>query len=134
MESSSDSQDDHETTAQGKYSIVRQGGALTRIRRDAGTFIFGYGKFVDIVEKFVKILTWEDQNVSDKFMIGLIIAFIIVTFIPIRTIISLVVVKKFLAWGTRCKRRYISNYESCKIEIRNMFYRSKVYTAYQLEE
>jgi len=56
------------------------------------------------------MLTWERPKTSDKILYGLCLAWFAVTFIPLRFIISLAIVNKFIKGSKYYKRRWISNY------------------------
>jgi len=80
------------------------------------------GWFFDLTEKMYKMLTWEQPRTSDKILYGLCLAWFAVTFIPLRTVISLAIINKFIKGNNYFKSRWISNYQCSKCEIRNMLF------------
>ena len=84
----------------------------------------------DLVEKLRKLIYWEDQKSSTITLVVLLLAFFVVTFIPLRFIIILWIIGKFNKGATYYKRRYIGNRECCRIELRNFFLD---YNLYQFE-
>ena len=81
-----------------------------------------------------KLLTWEDHDASVKIMLALILALLVVSFIPIRIVVCIGLIGKFNKESTFYERRSIGNAEACKIEIRNFFLASKDYTFGELFE
>ena len=75
----------------------------------------------DLVEKIRKLIFWEDQTASTIVLVFLLIAFFVVTFIPLRFVIILWLFGKFSKGSRYYKRRYIGNRECCRIELRNFF-------------
>ena len=79
--------------------------------------------FLDILsnffEKINKLLHWHDKKTSGRFLVLLIIIFVVLSFLPIRFFIVLALLKKFNRGKTYYKRRYTGNMEACKIELRN---------------
>jgi hypothetical protein len=77
----------------------------------------------DIVSSFIeksgKLLTWHDPKTSRRFLLILLVIFIVVTFLPLRFFVILGLLKKFNRGKTYYKRRYTGNKEACKIELRN---------------
>jgi len=90
------------------------------------------GWFFDLCQKLLKILSWEEPSESNIVLIVLIVAFLVVSFVPLRVIICLALVNKFHEGSTWYERRWISNQECCKIEIRNFLYNQKTYTPTEL--
>mmetsp|Transcript_31473 Transcript_31473/g.42670 ORF Transcript_31473/g.42670 Transcript_31473/m.42670 type:complete len:205 (-) Transcript_31473:76-690(-) len=82
---------------------------------------------LDIVEKFEKLVTWQDEEASMKVLFLLFIAFLVVSFIPLRGIIIVWLFGKFSKGSTYYHRRYTGNSECCRIELRNFFYENKTY-------
>jgi len=60
-------------------------------------------------------------------LVVLLLAFFVVTFIPLRSIIILWLFGKFGKGATYYKKRYISNRECCRIELRNFFLEDSLY-------
>mmetsp|Transcript_37548 Transcript_37548/g.49384 ORF Transcript_37548/g.49384 Transcript_37548/m.49384 type:complete len:125 (-) Transcript_37548:391-765(-) len=82
----------------------------------------------DLIEKIAKLIYWEDQTASTITLVILLLAFFVVTFIPLRCIIILWLFGKFSKGSTYYKRRYISNRECCRIELRNFFLDHNLYS------
>ena len=82
---------------------------------------------LDLVEKLRKLIYWEDQKSSTITLVVLLLAFFVVTFIPLRFIIILWIIGKFNKGSTYYKRRYIGNRECCRIELRNFFLDHNLY-------
>ena len=83
--------------------------------------LFAGDNIIDLVEKLRKLLYWEDQWASTVALVVILLAFFVVTFIPLRMVIILWLYKKFKRGSTWYKRRYIGNRECCRIELRNFF-------------
>jgi hypothetical protein len=88
----------------------------------------------DTVEKIKKLLTWEDTAASQKVFVVIIIAFLVLSFFPIRLIVCLGLIGKFKKGSTYYQRKHIGNKECCRIEIRNFFKESDLYTFAELFE
>ena len=73
------------------------------------------------MEKIRKLIHWEDQTSSTIVLVVLLLAFFVVTFIPLRFVIILWLFGKFKKGSTYYKTRYIGNRECCRIELRNFF-------------
>lgn len=63
----------------------------------------------DLVAKLIKISSWEEHGASDILLIFLAIAFLVVSFIPLRLIVCLAIVNKFHEGSTWYERRWKSN-------------------------
>ena len=94
--------------------------------------IFLVNFLFDLVEKIMKIDSWEEEGASNIVLIALIIVFLVVSFIPLRFIICILLLDKFHEGSTWYERRWINNEECCKIEIRNFFYNQKSYSPQEL--
>ena len=90
--------------------------------------IFGMDTAFDLIEKLEKLLTWQDQDASTVVLVVILIAFFVVTFIPLRVIICLWLIGKFNKGSTWYYRKWIGNRECCKIETRNFFLDHKIYS------
>ena len=82
----------------------------------------------DLIEKLEKLLTWQDQDASTVVLVVILLAFFVVTFIPLRTIICIALIAKFNKGSTWYRRKWVGNRECCKIEMRNFFLDQKTYT------
>lgn len=69
---------------------------IRKLQIIAGEVIFQVGWFFDLVEKIYRMLIWDQPKTSDKFLYGLCLAWFAVTFIPLRTVIALAIVNKFV--------------------------------------
>lgn len=75
--------------------------------------------FSDFVEKAEKLLLWQDQETSGVFLFGLILAFFVVTFLPLRYFVIIgcklqkahliIVLMKFRRGQTYYQRRFVGN-------------------------
>lgn len=85
---------------------------------------FEIGWYFDLIEKIYKFLCWEQPQTSDKILYGLCLAWFAVTFIPLRMVISIGIINKFITGSQYYKRRWISNYQCSKCEVRNLLFSS----------
>jgi hypothetical protein len=81
--------------------------------------MFILDNFSDFVEKTEKLLCWQDRKTSSVFLLVLIVAFFVVSFLPLRYFVIVGLLLKFNRGKTYYQRRFIGNQEVCKIEIRN---------------
>ena len=72
-------------------------------------------------------MKWDDQEASTVVLVVILLAFFVVTFIPLRIIICLWLVGKFNKGSTWYLRVWVGNKECCKIEMRNFFLDKKLY-------
>eukprot|EP00347_Sterkiella_histriomuscorum_P002460 403368062 len=113
--------DDDQLDKDQKYER-RQFGILEKYRdlKDKlSVLVFFFDATTDFVEKFNKLLIWQDQKSSKLFLIILIIIFLVISFLPLRYFIILAMLKKFNRGSSYYKRRYTGNKEATKIELRN---------------
>ncbi len=112
------------STSNLEYNMVKLGiiDQIRTIRTKIGKVIFMVTWFFDMCQKLMKILSWEENTASDIVLLVLIVVFLVVSFVPLRVIICAVLINKFVEGSTWYERRWISNQECCKIEIRNFFY------------
>lgn len=89
-----------------KLGIIEQ---IKNIRFKVGKVIFMMNWFFDLCQKFLKILSWDEPKESNVVLIVLIVAFLVVSFVPLRVIICLALVNKFHEGSTWYERRWISN-------------------------
>mmetsp|Transcript_18155 Transcript_18155/g.13205 ORF Transcript_18155/g.13205 Transcript_18155/m.13205 type:complete len:117 (+) Transcript_18155:1041-1391(+) len=73
----------------------------------------------DFVEKCKNLVKWEESRMSGTFFFIVLILFVVVTFLPLRTIIILYLVYKFNRGRSYHKRRFRNNREVVTIELRN---------------
>ena len=107
-----------------EWNIEERTGVLDRWSETKQTLagvIFGADYAFDLIEKLEKLLTWEDQEASTVVLVVILLAFFVVTFIPLRTIICLALVAKFNKGSTWYFRKDQGNRECCRIELRNFF-------------
>ena len=76
----------------------------------------------------VKTFQWNNKRTSDHILGILIIAWVVVSFVPIRVFVVLGLLKKWNVESRFYKRRYINNYECSRIAIRNFFRNKNVYS------
>jgi hypothetical protein len=77
--------------------------------------------FSNFIEKSEKLMHWQDYDTSYAFFVVLLIAFFVVTFLPLRYFVLIGILKKFNRGSTYYQRKYTGNKEVCKIEIFNFF-------------
>lgn len=80
----------------------------------------------DFFEKVRNLFQWEDPNMTQYFLILLIVIFIVVTFLPMRFILSCALFYKFYKSQNFQKRRTTNNEEVCRIEMANFFAENKI--------
>lgn len=73
------------------------------------------------------MLTWQDRKASLTFLTLILIGLMVVTFLPLRFFICLGLIKKFARGSSYYKRKYNSNVQCMKIELRNFFMQHKLY-------
>lgn len=113
------------------FQIYEKSGLLAGIRRNKvliGQLLQQGDTVFDLVEKLSKLIYWENQKASTIMLFVLLIAFFVVTFIPIRGILLVWAVAKFNKGSRYYQRRYVSNRECCRIELRNFFLEHKLYS------
>ena len=69
--------------------------AIDEIKVIASGVLFTVDETFDLIEKLEKLLTWQDQGASTIVLAVILIAFFVVTFIPLRMIIILWLTGKF---------------------------------------
>ena len=114
-----------------EFSMVEKTGILNVIRNQralVADLLLSIDWLFDLIEKLSKLIYWEDQQASTITLVVLLLAFFVVTFIPLRFIIILWLFGKFGKGSTYYKRRYISNRECCRIELRNFFLDNNLYS------
>jgi hypothetical protein len=77
--------------------------------------------FSNFIEKSEKLMHWQDYDTSYAFFVVLLIAFFVVTYLPLRYFVLIGILKKFNRGSTYYQRKYTGNKEVCKIEIFNFF-------------
>ena len=113
-----------------EYNLEERTGVLDRwseTKQILSSVIFAADYAFDLIEKLEKLLKWEDQEASTVVLVVILLAFFVVTFIPLRTIICLALVAKFNKGSTWYRRRWVGNRECCKIEMRNFFLDKELY-------
>ena len=78
-------------------------------------------KYCDYFEKYKNLLKWEDPRMTQYFFYVLIIAFVVVTFLPLRLFIALGFARKYFKGWRYQQRRQRHNIEICKLELGNLF-------------
>ena len=101
--------------------------SVKNIKRIIGTVNYEIGWYFDLIEKVFKVFSWSEPRTSDLILWLLIVAFLVVTFVPIRPLIALALIKKFHVESKFYKRKFISNYEIASTDIRNFFYYNNCY-------
>lgn len=97
------------------------------MKRIIGVVQYEVGWYFDLIEKVFKVFSWAEPQTSDLILVLLVVAFLVVSFVPIRPFVALGLIGKFNTESRFYKRRYISNYECSIIVIRNFFYEKKCY-------
>jgi hypothetical protein len=98
-------------TAKSKKSGVAQ--ALEAV----SNICFALEVVVTIAEKIKNLLLWKSKSATMYVLLGLCLGYLVVTFIPLRYIIILGLLKKFTRGYTYYERVYANNIEIAKIEI-----------------
>jgi len=70
-------------------------GEIKQARQAISEILFWIDAIFDIVEKLQKLCTWEEQNASQWALLLMLLAFFVVTFIPLRGIICVWLFDKF---------------------------------------
>ena len=73
----------------------------------------------DFFEKLRNLVVWEDPNMTRLFFYLLLVLFLIVTFLPLRFIIFVVFIYKYLCGLRWQKKRVRNNKEVCRLELLN---------------
>lgn len=68
---------------------------IKEIRRTIGAVNYEIGWYFDLIEKIFKVFTWQYPSTSNLFLILLIMLWIVVSFIPIRTFVAIGILAKF---------------------------------------
>ena len=120
---------DEENNTDG-FKVAKKGGFISTWKNSKGLIsdmLQTVDLAFDLIEKVRKLIYWEDQKASTIVLVVLLIAFFVVTFIPLRFIIVLWLFGKFGKGSKHYRRRYIGNRECCRIELRNFFLEQNLY-------
>ena len=80
------------------------------IKKTVGSVNYEIGWYFDLIEKIFKVFTWQYPKTSELFFGLLIVAWMVVSFIPIRQFVAIGILAKFHKESKFFKQRYISNY------------------------
>ena len=113
--------DEQIAQTQDKYNIRTQGYFDTYKEGRKG---FNYTlQWMDVIcdffEKVRNIVVWEDPSMTKLFFYLLLVLFLLVTFLPLRFIIFVAFVYKYLCGMRWQNKRVINNKEVCRIELLN---------------
>lgn len=72
---------------------------------------------MDIFEKFKNLLLWKDETMTKYFLVVILILYLLLTFMPIRYITILYLIRRFHKGKSYYHRRMISNRECARIEL-----------------
>ena len=106
---------------------------FNNLKQLAGGAIFYCNYFFDLIDKETRVKRWGEKTLSKWILIGAIVAFLVVTFLPIRYAIALAPIAKFKKDGGKHKMRYYNNVECSKILIKNFFIKNQIYTLKEIE-
>lgn len=106
---------------QQEYSI-KDKGMMAKYKefKKSSTGIFHIFDIIcDFFEKSKNLIKWEEPRITKYFFLFLIIAFIFVTFFPLRFLIILFLTYKFYRGQFYHRKRIRNNKEVCRIEFMN---------------
>lgn len=87
----------------------------------------------DFFEKVRNLVQWEDEHITRIFLGFLTVVFLIVTFLPVKVILTLALFYKFAKGYTWQKCRTVHNREVCRIELCN-FLKEKGFAPIDLDQ
>ena len=123
--------DEENTFGSSDFEIVETKGFINNFKNSRvliSNLLFSVDMALDLVEKLRKLIYWEDQKSSTIVLVVLLLAFFVVTFIPLRWIIVIALIGKFNKGSKYYRRRNMGNRETCRIELRNFLFNEKLYT------
>jgi hypothetical protein len=80
----------------------------------------------DWFEKIRNLVQWSDPSMTKLFLILLVVCFLVVTFLPMRFILSLSYFYKFWKGQSWQRRRINNNQEVCRIELAHFLDKNKL--------
>lgn len=80
----------------------------------------------DWFEKIRNLVQWSDPSMTKLFLILLVVCFLVVTFLPMRFILSLSYFYKFWKGRSWQRRRINNNQEVCRIELAHFLEKNKL--------
>lgn len=102
--------------------------SFKKIRMIIGEVNFEIGWYFDLLEKIYKVFNFREADTSELILKLLVVAWLVVTFVPIRPFVALGIINKFITESRFYKRRYVSNYECSIIAIRNFYHEIKLHS------
>lgn len=124
LDDSKANQDDGMSKVKEKKGFREQ---IKSVKKIIGVVGYEIGWYFDLIEKIFKVFSWAEPQTSDLILWLLVVAWVVVSYIPIRPFVALGLIGKFNTESKFYKRRYISNYNCSMIAIRNFFYHRKCY-------
>ena len=83
-------------------------------------------RYMDYLEKYKNLIMWVDKRQTQIISVVLVVAFVIVTFLPLRFFIMIGYIYKFYKGMKWQSKRQTNNMEICKIELVNFFHDNNI--------
>lgn len=110
------------------YNIKKAGllGQWKLFKKGAWFTFSWFDTICDFFEKIRNLIRWEDEKITQMFLVVLVVLFLVVSFIPMRLVFHLVIVYKFIKKMAWQGKRVENNEEICRIELKNFIKESKL--------
>ena len=95
-------------------------------KKGTGQTLIFIDLYCDYFEKYKNLILWEEPKMTALFSVALIVAFVIVTFLPIRFFIFASYTWRFYKGKKFQERRQRNNREICMIELQNLLDDEKI--------
>lgn len=108
---------------------IKDKGLLTKYRdakKSSAYSLQWMDVIIDWFEKIRNLVQWSDPSMTRVFLILLLIAFLVVTFLPMRFFFNCALFYKFWKGRNWQKKRIRNNREVCKIELANFLVENKL--------
>lgn len=96
------------------------------MKKGTGQTLIFIDLYCDYFEKYKNLILWEEPKMTALFSVALIVAFVIVTFLPLRFFIFASYTWRFYKGRKFQVRRQRNNREICRIELQNLFDDEKI--------
>lgn len=104
------------------YNIKKRGilGRYNQFKQRSAKTLDKLEYFVDMFEKFKNLLCWQDEQMTKYFLFVVLILFAFFTFLPVRYITIIYLIRRFHKGKSYYKRRKKSNMAVATIELRKL--------------
>lgn len=101
------------------YNIKKRGilGRYNQFKQRSAKTLDKFEYFADMFEKIKNLLTWKDELMTKYFFVFLLLIYVFFTFLPVRYITIIYLIRRFHKGKSYYKRRKISNKEVANVEL-----------------